>query len=334
MLLALEEKPHLVDFINSKSHLMVSTIHGVMDLFLKRYGASICVDPGYTVITGAQATKLARQVLRHSILEEGGDSSLLETFPFNKLAILMRRLDAMYGENPEAKPYSVSDFKSIFERRALGIARELESAAFNIKEESTNKPWLKMADDYLVLATQLKSSDWVQAREAFASYLQAMGRSPSFLKKNPAVTELTNEEAKAALKKAKALLEPAYDPKAWSFFAERFEVLEKIGRRFSEEFRAAKRDKGWLEIGDLELLAMECARAHPESAQAFSSEWDHWLIDEYQDTSPFQVRLLRELTGQEPTFVVGDPQQSIYLFRGARSEVFGHREDEILKGGG
>ncbi|RYZ66917.1 MAG: hypothetical protein EOP05_18465, partial [Proteobacteria bacterium] len=40
------------------------------------------------------------------------------------------------------------------------------------------------------------------------------------------------------------------------------------------------------------------------------------------------------LTGQEPTFVVGDPQQSIYLFRGARSEVFGHREDEILKGGG
>lgn len=334
MLLALEEKPHLVDFINSKSHLMVSTIHGVMDLFLKRYGASICVDPGYTVISGAQATKLARQVLRHSLLEEGGDSSLLETFPFNKLAILMRRLDAMYGENPEAKPYSVEDFKSIFSRRALSIARELESAAFNIKEESTNKPWLKMADDYLVLSTHLKSSNWVQAREAFASYLQAMGRSPSFLKKNPAVTEMTNEEAKAALKKAKTLLEPAYDPKAWEFFAERFGVLEGIGRRFSEEFRTAKRDKGWLEIGDLELLAMECARAHPESAQAFSSEWDHWLIDEYQDTSPFQVRLLRELTGQEPTFVVGDPQQSIYLFRGARSEVFGQREEEIIGGGG
>lgn len=78
---------------------MVSTIHGVMDLFLKRYGANICIDPGYSVISGSQATKLARQVLRLAILEEGGDSSLLETFPFNKLTSLMRKLDAAYGEN-------------------------------------------------------------------------------------------------------------------------------------------------------------------------------------------------------------------------------------------
>src|SRR3712207_2438262 len=60
MLLALNEKPHLVDFVNSRSHLVVSTIHGIMDLYLKRYGANVCVDPGYTVISGQQATKLTR----------------------------------------------------------------------------------------------------------------------------------------------------------------------------------------------------------------------------------------------------------------------------------
>lgn len=334
MLLALEEKPHLVDFINSKSHLMVSTIHGVMDLFLKRYGANICVDPGYSVISGVEATKLSRQILRHALLEEGGDSALLETFPFNKLAVLARKLDAMYGENPDARPYGIEDFKRVFEKKAKQAARELESAAFNIKEESTNAKWLKFADDFQVLAGTLKSGDWLQNREKLSSYLAAMGKAPSYTKKNPPVTEVTSDEAKAAFKAAKEFLEPVYDPAAWEYFAERFETLEKIGRRFSTEFRAIKREKGLLEISDLELLAMECARLHPESTKAFSSEWDHWLIDEYQDTSPFQVRLLRELTGEEPCFVVGDPQQSIYLFRGARSEVFGEREDLIVGGGG
>ena len=334
MLLALEEKPHLVDFINSKSHLMVSTIHGVMDLFLKRYGANICVDPGYSVISGGEATKLARQILRHALLEEGGDADLLETFPFNKLATLARNLDEVYGQNPEARPYGVEDFQRVFEQKALQVARELESASFNIKEESSNEKWLKFADDLKVLSGYLKAGNWPVEREKFASYVTAIGKAPSFMKKNPPVTEMTSDEAKAAFKAAKSFLDSIYDPSAWAYFADQFQLLEKIGRRFSTEFRQTKRDQGLLEISDLELLAMECARAHPESTKAFSSEWDHWLIDEYQDTSPFQVQLLRELTGEEPCFVVGDPQQSIYLFRGARSEVFGEREELIVGGGG
>src|SRR5690606_24820612 len=58
------------------------------------------------------------------------------------------------------------------------------------------------------------------------------------------------------------------------------------------------------------------------------------MIDEYQDTSPLQVELLKHLVGKSPHFVVGDPQQSIYLFRGARSDVFHAkvREIETLQG--
>jgi ATP-dependent helicase/nuclease subunit A len=331
MLLALEEKPHLVDFINSRSQLMVSTIHGVMDLFLKRYGSNIDLDPGSTVISGAQASKLARQVLRHAVLAEGGDADLLETLPFNQLAKLMRKLAAAYGENPKAKPFTIEDFHSIFQARALKVSRELESAAFNIKEEATKEPWLKMADEFLVLAALLKRPNWSDVREEFATYLSEV-KSAQF-RGNP-VSDVTNEDAKAALKNAKAFLKPVYDPSVWKHFVQHFEILERVGRRFSEDFRKTKRELGLLEIGDLELLAMDVIRRVPQAAEAFASEWDHWLIDEYQDTSPFQVALLRALTGDKRTFVVGDPQQSIYLFRGARSEVFGEKEAEILKAGG
>jgi ATP-dependent helicase/nuclease subunit A len=338
MLLALEEKPHLVEFINSRSHLMVSTIHGVMDLFLKRYGANLAIDPGYSVISGVQALKLARQVLRQLILEEGGDGELLERLPFNQLTKIMRRLDATFGENPEATSFSVEDFQALFASKGLEVARELESSAFNIKEESTKENWLKITDDYLVLAALLRkatssSSSWADARDAFASRIEAMGTAPRMTKDHP-VTEMTKDDAKLARDHAKEFLKPVYDPAAWKVFAQYFETLERIGKRFAADFRRAKRERGFMEIGDLELLAMECIRQSPEAAAAFATEWDHWLIDEYQDTSPFQVQLLRELTGLAPCFVVGDPQQSIYLFRGARSEVFGQRETEILEAGG
>ena len=161
-----------------------------------------------------------------------------------------------------------------------------------------------------------------------------MGRAPQFRKDSPPVSEMTNEDAKAAREHAKELLDDENDPTAWRELAAQFETVERVARRFSAEFRRVKRERGSLEIGDLELLVMEATRKSPEAGAAFASDWDHWLIDEYQDTSPFQVRLLKELTGQEPVFVVGDPQQSIYLFRGARAEVFGQREDEILSGGG
>lgn len=334
MLLALEEKPHLVEFINSRSNLMVSTIHGVMDLFLKRYGSQLDLDPGYTVISGSQATKIARQVLRHVLLSEGGEADLLETIPFNRLTGLVRQLDQTYGEDPDVTPFTAQDFANLFAAKALRVARELESAAFNIREETTKEPWLKMADDYLKFAEILKRPDWASARAALESAIVGMGRAPQFRKESPPVTEMTNEDAKAAREHAKDLLEPENDPAAWLELSGQFATLERVARAFSREFRAAKRRRGSLEIGDLELLVMEAVRKSPEAAAAFASEWDHWLIDEYQDTSPFQVRLLRELTGHDPVFVVGDPQQSIYLFRGARAEVFAQRENEIVGGGG
>jgi ATP-dependent helicase/nuclease subunit A len=46
------------------------------------------------------------------------------------------------------------------------------------------------------------------------------------------------------------------------------------------------------------------------------------LVDEYQDTSPIQEQIVQLLTREAELFVVGDPKQSIYGFRGADASVF------------
>lgn len=334
MILALDENPHLIDFVNSRSHLVVSTIHGVMDLYLKRYGANLCIDPGYKIIGAPEALKIARQVMRQIVLGDLKTIELLEAYPFNRLVSLVRKLDALHSENPGAKPFTANDFETLFKTRGAEVAARLEDAATKILSETDKDTWKDMAECYTGLAALLKRGKWSVNRPFFLSARETMkvARKPS--RGTPPVSESTMELAKLAREEADEFLEPIYDPDAWQVFAKNYETFEEIGARFHGEFRRLKVDQGLLEISDLEHLAMSCIRKHPETAEAFWREWDYWLIDEYQDTSPFQVELLHHLTGESPNFVVGDPQQSIYLFRGARSEVFGARESLITGGGG
>ncbi|MEU6401336.1 ATP-dependent DNA helicase [Streptomyces sp. NPDC046985] len=68
-----------------------------------------------------------------------------------------------------------------------------------------------------------------------------------------------------------------------------------------------------------ELVHRAVLLAHrPEVAQRLAAHYDAVYVDEYQDTDPAQVRLLRALAGGGRTLLAfGDPDQSIYAFRGA-----------------
>ncbi|MFI0982990.1 ATP-dependent helicase [Streptomyces sp. NPDC021093] len=68
-----------------------------------------------------------------------------------------------------------------------------------------------------------------------------------------------------------------------------------------------------------ELVHRAVLLAERESATGrLASAYDAVFVDEYQDTDPAQVRLLHALAGQGRTLVAfGDPDQSIYAFRGA-----------------
>ncbi|MFD4575526.1 ATP-dependent helicase [Streptomyces sp. NPDC058417] len=68
-----------------------------------------------------------------------------------------------------------------------------------------------------------------------------------------------------------------------------------------------------------ELVHRAVLLAHrPDVAERLAAQYDAVYVDEYQDTDPAQVRLLRALAGGGRTLVAfGDPDQSIYTFRGA-----------------
>ncbi len=85
----------------------------------------------------------------------------------------------------------------------------------------------------------------------------------------------------------------------------------------AEAYRLEKKNQGYVDYSDQVKLAEEVVSRHPEVGARERELHKFVLLDEYQDTSFLQTRLLRELYRDHPVFAVGDPNQSIYGWRGA-----------------
>ncbi|WP_445270780.1 ATP-dependent helicase, partial [Streptomyces sp. DSM 41634] len=120
------------------------------------------------------------------------------------------------------------------------------------------------------------------------------------------------DEVRAVLARAREL---GLGPQALSSFADRIGRPDwKAAAAFLSEYLDVLDLQGTLDYAELLHRAVLLAEGTP----ALSSSYDAIFVDEYQDTDASQLRLLRALTGRGGTLVAfGDPDQSIYAFRGA-----------------
>lgn len=85
-------------------------------------------------------------------------------------------------------------------------------------------------------------------------------------------------------------------------------------------YEELKRDRGLLDFGDLVAMPVRLCEEHADVQAHLASRYEHVLVDEFQDVNRGSVRLLKALTRDgRNLWVVGDPKQSIYRFRGASS---------------
>lgn len=76
-----------------------------------------------------------------------------------------------------------------------------------------------------------------------------------------------------------------------------------------------------VDFSEILLRTLEMLRSHPKLLQHYQERFKFILVDEFQDTNSIQYAWLRLLSGkQQQIFVVGDDDQSIYGWRGARVE--------------
>ncbi|MES2191642.1 MAG: UvrD-helicase domain-containing protein [Pseudomonadota bacterium] len=108
--------------------------------------------------------------------------------------------------------------------------------------------------------------------------------------------------------------------------------MARLSRVLLAEFRALKRERGWVDMNDVERAALTMLGDPVLSGwvqERLDARIRHLMIDEFQDTNPLQWQALYAWlsgyggAGNAPSvFIVGDPKQSIYRFRRAEPQVF------------
>lgn len=130
-----------------------------------------------------------------------------------------------------------------------------------------------------------------------------------------------------ALARIRKLPQPGHDDAEWRIIGSLAALLRLAAAHLTTVFQEAG-EVDFVEIASRALIALGEDTDPTDLALRLDYRIQHLLVDEFQDTSPSQVRLLEKLTaGWQPDdgrtiFCVGDPMQSIYRFRKAEVGLF------------
>ena len=97
---------------------------------------------------------------------------------------------------------------------------------------------------------------------------------------------------------------------------------EEIFKRLYAGYDRKLRSAGLIDFDDMLVMCYELFQARPDILAAWQNRYKYILIDEFQDINRLQYEIIRLLAKPEDNlFIVGDDDQSVYRFRGARPEI-------------
>jgi len=181
------------------------------------------------------------------------------------------------------------------------------------------------------LAQAVQAQDWAGV---VAALFTQKGEPRTFGKSRPDAVTAAQHEVQAVIAATRQ-----HDARAYH------QRLARLTRAFIAAFSRLKVERGWIDLADVERAALTLLSDDFLSGyvqQRLDARVRHLLIDEFQDTNPLQWQALHAWLqgyvgaggGLTPpsVFIVGDPKQSIYRFRGADPRVFGAAQRFIAEG--
>ena len=248
---------------------------------------------------------------REAVAAPAGNLLVLAGAGSGKTRVLVHRI-AWYIETDQASPYSI--LAVTFTNKA---AAEMRARIENLLGQSVRGMWV---GTFHGLAHRFLRAHWQEANLVEAFQI------------------LDSEDQYRAVRRtirALQLDESQYPPREaqWFINARKDEGLrpDKIDDhgdmttaqmvRIYKAYQENCERSGLVDFAELLLRTFELFRDHGAIREHYQHRFKHVLVDEFQDTNSLQYSWLRLLVGQQNTlFAVGDDDQSIYSWRGARVE--------------
>lgn len=335
----------------------ISTIHGLCAAILRANAAEAALDPGFALLDEVEAAIVADDAVEESlarIVERGLPAIALFTeYAVKQVQEVVR---AHLFTDDEQLP-AVSEGESPLEAWRQQFAADADGALHAFYSDADLNAALQWTpprgrwpdvDDKLL---DIWEAIWegrrqIEADPSLETAYRVAKDWKLVIKGKPGVAEAwggkANVEAartaagyvKAAAERfLHALGEPVglADEKAAAFLPLWREAILVAKQVYAE----MKQDRRALDFTDLELLTRRLLREHPAVCARYrDAEFKHILVDEFQDTNAAQrdiIYALADANRPGSLFVVGDPKQSIYQFRGADVSVFNAVREDILR---
>jgi len=304
----------------------VSTVHGFCARLLRENAVFAGVDPEFRVADERESWRMQQDTLA------GAMDAVLDSHPAAMRA-LIRGLSSAYFEDAVRSAYDAmrGAGRSIEELDAVpapagvtvaDIAKTLNQvrgdplSAWSYAQKQEFDCAVEGAQRIVLAASPLEA---LHAIEAFSCNLTRCKHGSA---------------ARGLLKQMKREIEDARYTLITAFYAQQRTMLLHILSRFDQLYRERKRQAGVLDFADLEEFTVRLLEDHPETRARLQSQFDHILMDEFQDTNGQQAKMIRLVRPPNRFYAVGDINQSIFGFRHAEPRGFADYRDEIERTGG
>ncbi len=304
----------------------VSTVHGFCGRVLRENAVFAGIDPEFYVADAIESWRLQQECMAAAL------ETLFEERPA-EIRALIRGLSSMEFEQAILNAYDAMRGAGIGVERLAefppppgptvqDIARTLDA----VREENLF-PWSASQREEAERAMEgarriVDAAGPLEALRAVTAFSCNLNRC-----KRGAAASVLLKELKEQVKRSKYAL-------ITEFYAAERKLLLDILRRFDAAYRERKRAAGALDFSDLEEFSVRLLEQNPSVNDRIRSQFDHVLMDEFQDTNGQQARLLRLVRPAGRFYAVGDINQSIFGFRHAEPEGFKRYRDAIDAGGG
>jgi len=303
----------------------VSTVHGFCARLLRENAVFAAVDPEFSVADPSESWRLQQDCIAAAIEElfveqPGAVRALirgLSAFDFEEA--LLSAYDAMRSAGKR-----VEDLAGFAQPAGTGMADFTATAAALAADPATTCSIIQK----LHLAEIRESAERIVHAPGPLAALHALAAFPANLRKSKSGT--------TAYSLVKSLKEQA-GKLTYSLITElyRYErrTLIDILRRFDRIYRERKQRAGTLDFADLEEFAVRFLDRDRQARDGLKAQFDHILMDEFQDTNPQQARLLELVRSPDRFYAVGDVNQSIFGFRHAEPAGFERYRGEVEAAG-
>lgn len=354
--LSVEQKSNVERACKVLDQLACTTIHGFAQALIKPYPAEANIDPGADIIDPAEADLAFEERydawLRKGLSLDDNDGIVAELVLGDEASglRLIGEVAQFMRRNRDARPV-----ESVWSRDAIKnfttAARQFEKdlAGFDFREEKT----ANTCKVFLDLMKALGGPDLEQEKPSNRALVNALNftRHESCFTQGGTrralntATKWQDAAARAGRSKAdgrraydglKACYENCHDALEVLLAAIAGELLARLAISMEgliKDWRYYKRDAALLDFDDLLYTARDLLAGNDEVRKALSKRYRHVLIDEFQDTDLLQIEILWLICGEHSgksdcspleralrpgaLFLVGDPKQAIYRFRGA-----------------